>query len=111
MKSVGRANVQDLIDGAPLSAFQIRAVMLILVVILVDGYGLLIMAAAVPSIAAEWSVPSSSFGFILAAASIGLAAGALIVAPLADVMGGGPSSSQRPSLSDLPRLRPHSHAR
>jgi MFS transporter, AAHS family, 4-hydroxybenzoate transporter len=80
-------SVQGLIDARPISAYQLGTIALVFAVILVDGYDLLVMATAVPAIAAQWSLPAASFGLALSAVSIGLAAGAMCTAPLADHVG------------------------
>jgi AAHS family 4-hydroxybenzoate transporter-like MFS transporter len=79
--------VSQLIDERPLAPLQKQIIALCGLVVLLDGYDIQTMALAVPSIAAEWALPSSTFGLALAAALIGLMLGAGLLAPLGDRYG------------------------
>lgn len=51
---------------------------------MLDGYDVQVIAYAIPEMARDWSVPLSTFGFVLSAGLVGLVGGALFLAPLAD---------------------------
>jgi MFS transporter, AAHS family, 4-hydroxybenzoate transporter len=75
-------------DGnAPMSSLQLQVLLVCGLVVLLDGYDIQTMALAVPSIAHEWSIASGSFGMVLAAALVGMAIGAALIAPLGDRLG------------------------
>jgi AAHS family 4-hydroxybenzoate transporter-like MFS transporter len=80
-------DVSQLIDTRPLVPLQKLIIVLCGLVVLLDGYDIQTMALAVPSIAAEWRIPSSTFGLALSASLIGLMVGAGLVAPLGDRFG------------------------
>jgi AAHS family 4-hydroxybenzoate transporter-like MFS transporter len=83
----GTTEIGQLIDERPLSRLQIRVMVLCGLLVLLDGYDIQTMALAVPSVVAEWSLPSGQFGFALAAALIGMMIGAALVAPFGDRWG------------------------
>lgn len=80
-------DVSEIIDARPLAALQKLIIALCGLVVLFDGYDIQTMALAVPSIAAEWKLSSSTFGLALSASLIGLMGGAGLIAPLGDRFG------------------------
>lgn len=80
-------SIRDSIDRAPMSGFQLSVVGICLLIILAEGYDLLLMAFAASSVAAEWSLSGSQVGILLSAALIGMALGSAFIAPLADRIG------------------------
>ncbi len=80
-------DVSQLIDTRPLVSLQKLIIVLCGLVVLLDGYDIQTMALAVPSIAAEWKLASSTFGLALSASLIGLMGGAGLIAPLGDRFG------------------------
>ncbi len=54
---------------------------------LVDGFDVVAMSVAAPSITSEWGISDDQKGFILSAALFGMAIGAAIIAPYSDVIG------------------------
>jgi AAHS family 4-hydroxybenzoate transporter-like MFS transporter len=85
--TTGARPLQQLIDAAPLSGIQVRAVLLCTLVTFAEGIDLNLIPLLAPSIAAEWSLPSSAFGVIFSAGPIGLILGGLIIGWLADRIG------------------------
>ena len=77
----------ELIDRRPMSVAQVMVVVLCAAMLFVDGYDIQVMALAVPSLAAGWSVPPSSFGLALTAVVIGISAGSALLGPLGDRFG------------------------
>ncbi|WP_020656762.1 MFS transporter [Massilia niastensis] len=80
-------DVGRIIDERPMSGLQLRVAILCALSVALDGYGLQVMALAVPSLAQEWGIAPSSFGLALAAAVIGLSLGGAFFAPLGDRFG------------------------
>jgi len=77
----------ELIDRRPMSATQVMVVVLCAAALFVDGYDIQVMALAVPSLSAGWSLPPSSFGLALSAVVFGMSFGSLLLAPLGDRVG------------------------
>jgi AAHS family 4-hydroxybenzoate transporter-like MFS transporter len=75
------------IDSRPMSGPQRLVAVLCGLALFVDGYDLQALALAVPSLIQQWHLPASHFGVALSAATIGLAAGAALLAPLGDRFG------------------------
>jgi AAHS family 4-hydroxybenzoate transporter-like MFS transporter len=82
-----RIDIGELIDERPLSALQVRVIVLCGLIVLLDGFDIQAMALAVPSLAAEWSLPPSGFGLALTASLVGIGVGAAFVGPLGDRYG------------------------
>lgn len=75
------------IDGRPLGAFQIRLMLMIGVVVLMDGFDLQAMGFVAPALAAAWRISPDALGPIFGAALIGMLAGSILLSPLADRIG------------------------
>jgi MFS transporter, AAHS family, 4-hydroxybenzoate transporter len=80
-------NVSDLIDTRPLSALQIRVVVLCTLVALLDGLDLQSIGLAAPGIAADLHIPQPWLSAVFSAALAGLALGAFGFGVLADRVG------------------------
>lgn len=79
--------LEALIDRAPLSAVQLRVVLLCALVTLMEGVDLNLIPLLAPAIAADWNLPSAAFGAIFSSGPIGLIIGGLGVGWLADRIG------------------------
>ena len=82
-----RANVTDIIDGAPISAFQVRILVLCLLVSMLDGFDTQSIAFVAAPIAEAWHLSPSQFGSIFSATLLGTALGAALLGHLADRFG------------------------
>lgn len=80
-------SIRQSIDNARMSGFQVMVVIICLLIVLAEGYDLLLMAFAASGVAAEWSLNGAQTGFLLSAALIGMAFGSAFIAPLADRIG------------------------
>lgn len=79
--------VNDVIDGQPLSGFQVVTILLCSLVLLLDGFDTQAMGFLVPPIAEELGIPLSAFGPVLSAGLFGLMIGAMSAGPIADRWG------------------------
>lgn len=77
----------EVIDGAPLSRFQISIFILCGLVALLDGFDAQAIAFTAAAMADEFKMPVTAFGPIFGAGTAGLALGAIILPPLADRFG------------------------
>lgn len=81
------SSLEALIDRAPMSAIQIRVVLLCALVTLIEGIDLNLIPLLAPAIAADWTLPSAAFGAIFSSGPIGLILGGLGIGWLADRIG------------------------
>ena len=79
--------LQSLIDAAPLTALQIRVVLLCVLAFIAEGIDLNLVPLIAPSIAADWHVPAATFSAIFSSAPIGLIIGGFATGYLADRYG------------------------
>lgn len=83
--------LEQIINERPLSALQIRVIVLCSLVAFIDGYDLQAMALAVPTLSELWNLTPASFSWALAASMLGLAVGSIFLAPLGDRFGRKPA--------------------
>jgi AAHS family 4-hydroxybenzoate transporter-like MFS transporter len=74
-------------DSGRMSALQKRVVALCCMATFLDGYDTQALGLAVPRIAEAWSLPPGDFALALSGSFVGLAVGAVLLAPLADRFG------------------------
>jgi AAHS family 4-hydroxybenzoate transporter-like MFS transporter len=87
MESIARVGVDEIIDGARVSLFQLRIIILCLLVSMLDGFDTQSIAFVAPSISQAWHLPPSQFGPIFSATLLGTAFGAVVFGRLADRYG------------------------
>ncbi|GAB2664383.1 MFS transporter [Nocardia goodfellowii] len=75
------------IDAAPMSPYQWLIVGLCVVLNMLDGYDVMALAFTAKSIGNEFGLSSAQTGVLLSAGLVGMAIGALVLAPLADKLG------------------------
>ncbi|NMV38072.1 MFS transporter [Ralstonia insidiosa] len=75
------------IDQARLGPFQIGIIALCYVIVMIDGYDLAVMGAALPSIISDMKMDPSLGGMIASCALIGMMLGAIFLGALADRIG------------------------
>jgi AAHS family 4-hydroxybenzoate transporter-like MFS transporter len=83
----GPIALADLIDRRPMSAVQMWVAALCAAALFVDGYDIQVMALAVPSLSAAWSLPPSNFGYALSAVVLGITVGSAVLGPLSSWAG------------------------
>ena len=82
-----RNSVQALVDDSPMSASQIITVFLCVILNMMDGVDILLTAFTATELMKEWSLTNSSLGILLSAGLFGMAAGAMLLAPMGDSWG------------------------
>jgi len=78
---------RDVLLSAPMSRPQIAAIAVTVALCALDGFDILAITLAAPGIVAAWGIDHAQLGLVFAVGLIGIAAGSLLVAPLADVVG------------------------
>lgn len=87
MASVKSAGADISLEHAPMTRLQVGAVLVSTALNLIDGFDVLAIAFAAPSLGKEWKLPPDAIGMLLSAGLIGMTAGSLIIAPFADRWG------------------------
>jgi AAHS family 4-hydroxybenzoate transporter-like MFS transporter len=77
----------EIIDGGPLSRFQMWTIALCGVVLVLDGFDAQIAGTLAPSISESLKIPFKAFGPILSASLVGLMIAAMATGPIADRWG------------------------
>ncbi|WP_412516804.1 MFS transporter [Actinomadura madurae] len=80
-------SVQESIDRSPFSRRQLFIVGLCFVINAVEGFDIFVMAFSAAGVTTEWGLTGSQLGMLLSATPVGMAIGALFLAPLADRVG------------------------
>lgn len=80
-------DVRQIIEEAPVGAYQVMIVVLAALVIMLDGYDILVISFIAPAMAKDMGVDVGSFGAVFSAGLVGLFIGALFVSPLGDLWG------------------------
>lgn len=80
-------DARTVLRESPMSFFQIMVVVICTVLNMVDGFDVLAISFTAPVIAKEWGLDPATLGVLLSAGLAGMALGALLISPLADVWG------------------------
>ncbi|NYI06972.1 MFS transporter [Allostreptomyces psammosilenae] len=81
------AHLRAALDAGPMNRFQWGAVAVCVVLNMLDGFDVLVMSFTGRSVSQEWGLRPTELGLLLSAGLVGMAAGALFVAPWADRIG------------------------
>ena len=73
--------------ASPMSRLQIGAVILVVALCALDGFDVFAITFVIPQLEQEWQVDKAELGLVLSAGLVGMAAGSLFIAPLADIWG------------------------
>jgi AAHS family 4-hydroxybenzoate transporter-like MFS transporter len=73
---------QDVIDSAPLSRTQFRALALLMALAVVDGFNSLVIGFVIPAISRDWGVTPASLTGVTLAGLVGVIAGTMLLSPL-----------------------------
>jgi benzoate transport len=79
--------IKDVINKRPMTTFQVAAVAICVLLNMLDGFDVLVVAFTASEISREWSLNATQMGALLSAGLVGMSAGSIVVAPLADVWG------------------------
>jgi AAHS family 4-hydroxybenzoate transporter-like MFS transporter len=80
-------NAEEYLDSRPLGWGHVVSVIVLMLVMLVDGYDLFVAGGLIPAIADAWHVKPSALTMVIVAQQAGLLAGVLFVGPLSDHYG------------------------
>lgn len=80
-------DVREVIDNAPFGRYQLLVVVLTLLVMMLDGYDILVLSFTAPALAKDIGRDVATFGPLFAAGFIALLIGSLIVSPFGDLWG------------------------
>jgi benzoate transport len=75
------------LDQRPLSRYQIQTLVLLILLLICDGYDAQLLGFVVPTLAQEWETPKAAFGVVFTCNLLGLTVGSLLLTPLADRFG------------------------
>ena len=84
---VSNDQVAIVIDEAPIGRLHWRIFLICAAIMSLDGFDLGLLGFVVPAMAADWSLPPSSFAFALSASLIGVAFGSTIAGWMGDRLG------------------------
>jgi benzoate transport len=79
--------IEDVINIRPMTRFQLAAVFICVLLNMLDGFDVLVVAFTAAEIARAWALSATQIGALLSAGLVGMSAGSILVAPLADVWG------------------------
>jgi len=80
-------NVQSLINGQPMSAYQYLVLFLCFFILALDGFDTAIIGYVAPALVTEWGISRAALAPVMSAALFGLAFGAMMAGPSADRFG------------------------
>ena len=80
-------DVRDLVARRPMTRHQIVTVAICQLINILDGFDVVLISYAGPLLAREWDLPADRLGVVFSASLVGMAAGAFLLAPLADYVG------------------------
>ncbi|MES2258172.1 MAG: MFS transporter [Pseudomonadota bacterium] len=75
------------LDDAPMSVYQVAVVALAVLIAGLDGYDVSAMSFVAPVVGKAWMIDKAVLGMLLGSSLVGMAGGALLLSPLADVAG------------------------
>lgn len=84
---IDEPNARSAIDDLPMSPYQVWAVLMTAMAVVLDGLDNQMLGLAAPSIIAEWGVAKSDLGQVFALAFVGMAIGTLTAGSIGDRFG------------------------
>ncbi|WP_445404481.1 aromatic acid/H+ symport family MFS transporter [Acinetobacter vivianii] len=82
-----KVNINNIIDKARFAAFHWKVLVWCLIIIIFDGYDLVIYGVALPLLMQQWSLTAVQAGLLASAALFGMMFGAMIFGTLSDKLG------------------------
>lgn len=80
-------NLRQALEEGSMSRFQWAAVAICIMLNALDGFDVLVMAFTAASVSADWKLNGAQLGVLFSAGLLGMAAGSVLLAPLADRWG------------------------
>ena len=80
-------SLQSQLDAKPLARLQWQVVVLCWLVNILDGFDLLAISFAAPSIAKTWQLDPQTLGIVFSSGLLGMTVGSLLLGPAADRIG------------------------
>ena len=80
-------SLRERIDAAPMSRFQWGVVALCTLLNTLDGFDVMAMAFTAAGVGSTFGLSGTQIGLLLSAGLVGMAAGSMLIAPLADSLG------------------------
>lgn len=87
MASESKIDIKTVLDSRPLSRFQIRVVLLGLLVLMLDGLDTTSVGFIAPALVADWKIARGALSPVFMSGLFGLAIGALTAGPIGDRVG------------------------
>jgi len=87
VKAEATLDVRQLIDDLPLSAFQRTLVFVGFLIVVFDGFDVVVMGYVALQLRTDWGISHQALGGVFSAGLVGQALGAMIAGPLADRYG------------------------
>ena len=87
MSQPNEINVRELLDSRDISMYQKLVIFLCFLIVVMDGFDVVIMGFVGPALKEAWSLSNSDLAPVLSAALFGLTFGALTAGPLGDRFG------------------------
>ena len=87
MASAAIVDVSAVINDSPISRFQYRTFLILMLIMMCDGFDTQAVAYVAPSLAAEWHLPPGTFGPVFAAVLLGAMLGSFAFGYIADRIG------------------------
>jgi AAHS family 4-hydroxybenzoate transporter-like MFS transporter len=81
------ASFRAALDAHPVSPYQWRLLLLLILLLVTDGYDAQVLGYVIPALAQDWGLEKAAFGPVFSANLLGLTVGSLAVTPLADRFG------------------------
>lgn len=82
-----QSELVNAVNQGKITSMQIGVIAICWIINMLDGFDVLAIAYAAPTITEEWGLASGQLGVVLSAGLVGMALGALFIAPLADRYG------------------------
>ena len=80
-------DIKNLIDNNKMTRLQYATLATCFLMNMLDGMDVMVISYTAPSIAEEWAVSSEALGVVFSTGLLGMAIGAMFLAPRADIIG------------------------
>ncbi|MBB5415233.1 MFS transporter [Paraburkholderia atlantica] len=87
MEAESKIDIKTFLDDRPLSLFQVRVVLLGLLVLMLDGMDTTAVGFIAPALVADWKIARVALSPVFMSGLFGLAVGALTAGPIGDRLG------------------------